>query len=201
MSEAGRRSATGKSALLVPAYVMVAFSAIFGTAHCGGSNGGSTQQSGSGGGSGAAGSSAGNGGRSELAGFSGVASTAGGAGFAGSGAVGGGSDVSSCGNFSSGDATCDQCIQEESPCCNSARACATADDGGVDNAGKTRCQQLLDCIYNCASGLSGSGGTPPSYTQCQVTCATAYNDTEYDSAIGIVACVQALCSQQCGALK
>jgi hypothetical protein len=130
-------------------------------------------------------------------------------GGASSGGIGGASSAGSgtsgatlgCGTYSSGDETCDQCLQGENPCCNAALACSTPDEAGVNDAGRTRCEQLLDCIYDCASGLSGSGGAPPSYAECQATCKTGYSESEYLGATGLTTCAQTLCPAQCVALK
>ena len=175
--------------------------ALLSLVHCGGSDTSSGGASGSAGvsGAGQAGSGTSSGGSAGHAGAVAQAGTGGFANISGSGNSAGSNSSagSDCGNFKSGDQTCDDCIQQQPTCCSSAKACAAADDGGVDATGHSRCEQLLDCAYKCASTPGAGGAAPPSYTQCEVTCKQSYNESEYDLANGISACVSALCSQQC----
>ena len=104
-----------------------------------------------------------------------------------------------CGTYKSGSDVCDQCIAQANPCCNSALACSTPDDGGMDDAGRTPCEQELSCIYQCASGLSNPNrdAAPPSYAACTIQCRGGFSNDVNLKVVSLNVCAQALCKAQC----
>ncbi|MDP9035855.1 MAG: hypothetical protein M3O50_13725 [Myxococcota bacterium] len=108
-----------------------------------------------------------------------------------------------CGTYKSGSDVCDQCIAQANPCCNSALICSTPDDGGVDDAGRTPCEQELSCIYRCASGLSNPNrdAAPPSYAECTTQCRGGYSNDVSLKVVSISVCTQGLCKAQCPYLQ
>ena len=98
-------------------------------------------------------------------------------------------DGASCGAFTTGSMTCDQCIQ--SNCCMAAAACDTVDSNGTDDAGFTSCEQLVSCVNDvCAA----DGGT---LSDCESTCNTDYTMAEQASADALLSCVSMSCMAQC----
>jgi hypothetical protein len=106
-----------------------------------------------------------------------------------------GTAATGCGSYSSGFPVCDQCIQTS--CCPEALACSTPDDGGVNSAGLTRCEQLFNCILVCAAGKPDSGVSPPSYGACENMCDPGYSANEYLSVTAIDTCIGTLCQFSC----
>jgi hypothetical protein len=99
-----------------------------------------------------------------------------------------------CGSYTSGYPTCDLCIQSTPEVCTQAVSCDTPDDGGVDDAGATRCEQLLACVQNCAVAGAEAG---VSTGQCVTICKAGYNLTEYMNYDGLVSMIGLLCPNSC----
>jgi hypothetical protein len=106
-----------------------------------------------------------------------------------------GSSSAGCGTYTSGIPACDDCIHTS--CCPEALACDTADDGGVNPSGLTRCEQLFDCILVCAAGKPDSGVAPPSYGACENTCRPGFTGAQQLNVMGLDTCIGLLCSTPC----
>jgi hypothetical protein len=107
----------------------------------------------------------------------------------------GGMDASSsCGSYTSGVTSCDQCIQ--TACCGESAQCSNPGDGGVDDAGRTRCEALLRCALECSAPPS-DGGTAPSYEACWLQCKGPYSSDEQLAAMGLESCIGLSCPYDC----
>ncbi len=94
-----------------------------------------------------------------------------------------------------GNASCDACVT--SACCSALTACETPDDAGVDDAGLSACEQLIECTVDCIRGNPDAGSPPDTLANCTPLCAPSYSATAQQNAIGLLLCEQANCTQQC----
>jgi hypothetical protein len=99
-----------------------------------------------------------------------------------------------CGSYTSGYRNCDRCISISSEACSAALACSTPDDGGVNDAGRTRCEQLLACVQSCAQAGAEAGVTT---TSCENTCKLSYNLAEYEQYQELVSFIASFCPYDC----
>lgn len=89
-----------------------------------------------------------------------------------------------------GSADCDTCMKAS--CCDALIACDTPDDAGVDDAGNTACESLLNCALTYAAtsdaGLSDAVGT------CNGGDAATGASTTLTT---LLSCAQTNCASQC----
>jgi len=109
----------------------------------------------------------------------------------------GGSDAqASCGalSFDNGGA-CDTCAQTN--CCSDLAACDTADSSGLNDAGLTGCEQILDCAFSFCMTPAADGGAM-SLDECLSTCNGSYPAAQQQTAGTLVTCVSTHCATECG---
>jgi len=99
-------------------------------------------------------------------------------------------EAASCGSFTTGSATCDQCVQTN--CCAAAATCDTADSNGLDDGGFTSCEQLVSCVDDVCSSDAGSN-----LTDCEMTCNGTYTSDEQMNADALLTCVSTNCMTEC----
>jgi hypothetical protein len=102
--------------------------------------------------------------------------------------------VEDCGPYKTGFPNCDMCISISSEACGAAIACGTPDDGGVNDAGMTRCEQLLKCVQDCVAAGADAGVTT---ALCENMCKPAYNLTEFENYQELVSFIATFCPYDC----
>jgi hypothetical protein len=91
-------------------------------------------------------------------------------------------------------AACDACVK--SHCCSELTACDTADDAGVDDAGMTTCEQLLQCTLTYAATADAS------LTESISTCSGGEGGMTYSAAAQqlatmLITCTGTNCATEC----
>jgi hypothetical protein len=94
-----------------------------------------------------------------------------------------------------GSPTCDQCF--DSLCCAALVACATPDAAGVNDAGASACEQLLQCTLDCLAGNPDAGVDAGTLSGCEAICNPIYTAPEQQSANALLQCQATNCTQQC----
>jgi hypothetical protein len=100
--------------------------------------------------------------------------------------------------ISTGSMTCDTCAQAH--CCAEVNTCDQAGDGGVDDAGMSKCEQLATspCVKDCVSPPPDSGVEAGSLMSCLSTCAGAgANPTDITNASNVLTCFATSCPTEC----
>jgi hypothetical protein len=94
-----------------------------------------------------------------------------------------------------GSPSCDQCI--DSLCCPALVACGSPDAAGVDDAGATACEQLIQCTLDCRAGNPDAGVDGGSLSDCETICNPSYTVSEQQNANALLQCQATSCTQQC----